>query len=390
MISMGRMIARTAVVTVLCLSCGQAPEDDHPASGQGVERSSSALSSCAWGGAAWRQPGFINLDRMVDVVSPNGGSVDQYIATGAPQFTFTFSQPTVTNAWGGGDYTWVRDFTGDGREDIASASGGNIYMKIASGSGFASSTWTVPNQWGTSGYTFAGNFTGDNKADIATAFGGTINLFSSTGSGFQLITSSVTNAWGGSNYTWAGDFTGDGIADIASPSGGNVYMKIGSASGHFSSAVWTVTNVWGGSNYTWAADFDGNGMKDFASASGGNVYVKLSTGSGFVSTVWTVANQWGDSTISSSNGIADLNGDGREDLVSLASYNSNLVYVKLANGWGFDSATWQVDQAAPWGDATWIGDFTGDGKQDIATFFTSTCQGKLYESTGSGFVTHYF
>jgi hypothetical protein len=389
--TLARMLWRTAIVTtILGGACAPPPEDESPTLGHGIEESTSALSTCGWGGGASRTLGYINSDRMVDIVSPNGGVINQYIATGSPQFTFRFSSPAVTNVWGASNYTWLRDFTGDGREDLASASAGNLYMKIANDTGFSSSTWTVPNVWGTSGYSWAGNFTSDNKADIATAVGGTIYLFSSTGSGFQMITSNVTNSWGGSNYTWAADFTGDGILDIGSASGGNMLMKVGSGSGHFTSAVWPVTNAWGSSSYTWAADFDGNGMKDVASAVAGNVYVKLSTGSSFVSTVWTVANQWGDVGNGGGNGPADLNGDGMEDLFSIASFSSNLVYVKLANGWGFNSQTWHVDSAAPWGDSTWVGDFTGDGKQDIATFFTSTCQGKLYESTGSGFVTHYF
>jgi hypothetical protein len=57
-------------------------------------------------------------------------------------------------------------------------------MKLANASGFSSATWPVANWWGQAGYTFVRDFNGDGRADIATAIGGSINLMTSTGSGF--------------------------------------------------------------------------------------------------------------------------------------------------------------------------------------------------------------
>jgi len=76
--------------------------------------------------------------------------------------------------WGGSGYTFVGDFNGDGKDDIASASGGSIYLKLGSSSGFSSKTISVDNRWGGSGYTFVGDFNGDGKDDIASASGGSI------------------------------------------------------------------------------------------------------------------------------------------------------------------------------------------------------------------------
>ena len=53
--------------------------------------------------------------------------------------------------------------------DIASARGGNMYMKLSSGNGFTSETWPVVNAWGSSGYTRVGDFNGDGMTDIASA-----------------------------------------------------------------------------------------------------------------------------------------------------------------------------------------------------------------------------
>jgi putative transposase len=47
----------------------------------------------------------------------------------------------VTNvpvgSWGTSVYTWIGDFDADGRSDIASASGGNVYMRLSTGTGFS-------------------------------------------------------------------------------------------------------------------------------------------------------------------------------------------------------------------------------------------------------------
>jgi hypothetical protein len=326
---------------------------------------------------------------MLDIASLIGGIVNLYLATGAPQYSFTFSQPQVANSWGDPNYTWAANFDGDNLYDIASASGSNVFMKIANGiGGFDSFTWIVPNQWGTSGYTFVGDFRrragGNWGAGIATAFGGTIKLYASNGSGFDVITSSVDSHWGKSDCPWSADFNNDTIMDIASASGGNAYMKLGSGTGTFTSATWTLANRWGNcKSMTFVGEFDGHPGADIASASGGNVYMKLSTRTGFTSVTWPVANQWG----ATSDKGCDFNGDHLMDIASISSGN-NIVYVKLSTGTGFTNASWLVDSTSPWGDrGIFVGDFTGDGKCDIATFF-SNCTVKIYESTGSGFIVH--
>jgi hypothetical protein len=366
---------------VLLAGCGEVPTSPYT-----VETLESPLSTCGWGGAAWIKRAYVDTDNRSDIVSPQGASVYRYIATGntgSPAFSFAFNQAAVSNQWGGGDYTWVADFTDDLQGDIASAVGGNVYMKLGAPNGFMSTTWVVPNVWGTSGYTFVGKFNSDNLADIATASGNQINLFQSQGDRFTNQTSNVPN-WGGSDFTFKGRFNNDAIDDLASASGGNVYMKFGGANGVFTSTTWTTVNAWGGSNFTWAGDFNGDGLTDLASAVGSTVYLKLSNGSGFDPSAKTVANQWGNL-----NGVCDLNGDGAHDLIGIST-TSNSVYVKLWNKvtQQFDSQTWQVDTVSPWGTAsTQIGVFTDDIKCDIATFF-SNCTVKVYESTGTGFIPH--
>lgn len=316
-------------------------------------------SSLGSSGFTWAAD--FNGDGRADIASADGGYVHMKLATANG---FTSQSWPVSNQWegagGNGGYTWVGDFDGNGLADIASANGGNIFMKLSTGSGYTSATWPAANAWGGPEWTWAADFNGDGRTDIASASGSTIYVKFATGSGFTSAAYGVDNLWGGSGYTRVGDFNGDGLMDIASASGGVIYMKLSTGSG-FTSETWPVANAWGSSDYTWVGDFNGDGMADFASASGSSVYLKLSTGKGFVSTTWTVGTGWGSSTHS---WAADFNGDG---LTDIASANGSSLYLHVSRGDGFHSVTQGIPNS--WGGPEYIrsADFNGDGLADVAS-----------------------
>ena len=276
----------------------------------------------------------------------------------------------VANNWGTAAYTWVGDFNGDRKDDIASAAGGSVFMKLSNGgsgfTGFTSSTWAVPNipipyapwtgaLWGGSDYTWVGDFDGDNKDDIASAVGSSVRVHLSRGNRFESYTWNVTNPWAVSAWTRVGDFNGDNKDDIASADGGTVYMNLSTGSG-FDSRTWPVTGGWGGAGYTWVADFDRNGRADFASAdaAAGVVHMKLSTGTQFNCVDWQAPNlpdssKWGGSQYT---WVMDYDSDGYKDIVT--AYNSfTLVTRRNTDGTNFEPASW--DFFGWWGPAenTW-------------------------------------
>ncbi|WP_298609897.1 FG-GAP-like repeat-containing protein [uncultured Thiobacillus sp.] len=230
--------------------------------------------------------------------------------TGSPVFGFR------TIKW------LIGDFNGDGKTDIAvTSTNGDILMRLSAGvGGFVQQTWVGTSNWdwwSSGGVTWTGDFDGDGKTDIASASGGNVLILLSTGRGFNNRTWAVPNAWGGAGYTWVGDFNGDGKTDIASANGGSVYVHLSTGSG-FDNQTWAVPNAWGGAGYTWVGDFNGDGKTDIASANGGSVYVHLSTGSGFDNQTWAVPNAWGGSDYT---WVGDFNGDGNTGIVSLAGFN---------------------------------------------------------------------
>lgn len=319
--------------------------------------SSYSLGNLPWGHPSYIRVG--NFDGTgFNVASPHQGTI---MLLGQSQDCSgclgSYSVFTVANQWGTGAYTWVGDFNGDGQDDFASADGPNVWMKIAKQrnplaccppepfEGFTSPVWQVSPTWGGSDYTWVGDFNGDGRDDIASAQAGSVHMKISTGAGFMSQSWGVTNQWGSSAYTRVGDFNGDGRTDIASPNAGQVYMKLSTGSG-FTSTIWNVTNNWGSAGYTWVADFNNDGRSDLASAAAGVVYMKISQGSSFGSYAYSVTNQWG---LSGYTWIMDYDWDGYKDIVSA---DGGYIYIKKNYfGVGFISEVWPTGLWA-WGPPT--------------------------------------
>lgn len=163
-----------------------------------------------------------------------------------------------------------------------------------------------------------------------------------------------------------GDFNGDGIPDVAAVAGGTgrpVEIFLGNANGTYTAAPSPAISA-----YTFrpivVADLNGDGNQDLALLDGDNntVVVLLGNGDG---TFTEAASS--PSTPSSAENlvVADFNGDGIPDL-AVTSTSTSSVTVLLGNGDGTFSAASTSPQAggSPYGIAA--GDFNGDGKVDLA------------------------
>lgn len=233
---------------------------------------------------------------------------------------------SISNNWGPDYYTWSGDFNGDGRTDIATTFGSNIYVhnsKILEDNKntFEEQRWSADAVFGK--FRSVGGFIDDGKAGILTHVDGKYveyissqNLFqkrevisgmaapqprtfigkfvkdkegsclaSFYSAGGYFMICNDTYSQGGADtvfgdilYSWVGDFDGDGRDEIATAIGGKIYIKkLILDNSSFTTETWTETaNSWGNHNYTWAGDFNGDGRTDIATASGGTIWVKLS------------------------------------------------------------------------------------------------------------------
>jgi len=138
-------------------------------------------------------------------------------------------------------------------------------------------------------------------------------------------------------------------------------------------------------------DINGDGMQDVVAFGETGVYVGISNGTSFIhdSTVWVsqfgYAEGWRVGT--DPRFTADMNGDGKDDLVG---YGSDGVYVAISTGTSFNAATkWTAQFASSvWPNTNWIrtlGDVNGDGLPDAVGFGTDGVYVGLGNPTSSKF-----
>lgn len=129
-------------------------------------------------------------------------------------------------------------------------------------------------------------------------------------------------------------------------------------------------------------DFNGDQLADvasFAQYSSHKVFVALSNGSALGSkTLWKTNFALDGEQVA----VGDFNGDGKDDLASLTHNLARQIYISLSNGSSFENPSlWYGLKIAEDGTQV-VGDFDGDGKADVATLQTTT--GAVFVNLSAG------
>jgi hypothetical protein len=231
----------------------------------------------------------------------------------------------------------IADFNGDGKKDVAvltESFGVAVLFNNGTPGILSAPTYYSPGV-NTAGGMDSADFNGDGMPDLAISTyagpsnGGQLSIYLNQGAGTFQLTSKYANGttssvFGNRDALIANDangkrldFNGDGKADLAVNYGGNGFVGIflGNGDGTFQTQSTFTSGGTRGASYLAAADLDQDGRTDLIpTVSGASGVILLGDGPGHFAPPITV----GGFSFSGATGMtaADLNGDGLPDLIS--------------------------------------------------------------------------
>ena len=297
------------------------------------------------------------------------------------------SATVVTQSGTQASYTLTADVTGVGAAGPTgsvtftdTSDGGKVLGTVSLGSAPPNTTWydfqdlTVAGKLARS--VASGGFNGDGIPDLVFTLSGYVGVFLGNGDGTFGPAILTPGVWGLLRQGIAvADFNQDGKPDLAITSTSGVSILLGKGDGTFAPGVLI------GSGDTWdvvAGDFNGDGIPDLAAVepmggnggvcdpylAAGSVIIMLGKGDGTFTTLPGMSAGHCPDTIA----IGDFNGDGIQDLAvpSQAVENPGSVTILLSNGDGTFTASPNGPETIVSPEGILAADFNGDGYLDLA------------------------
>lgn len=316
-----------------------------------------------------------NGDGFADVVAlsalPGSSNLKIYLSTAAG----AFAAPTLTPDGNNPLYLASADLNGDGFKDLVSASYDDGTLSVFFNDKASPGTFNTPlvlNSPGASQLAIA-DMNGDGLPDLISAdFNVSLFVQSSPGT----FAAPISLYAGGANWVAVGDLNGDGAPDVAltDPVGVKVLMHTGAASATTyaaPAAVFTSTvnlNV-SGANIIAIADLNGDGLNDLVITDPGptdgsapTVNILLQNSASHGSFLTPVSYPLTTQDLPQSIVAADLQGSGKLDIVIGGRQSVSVLLHDPANAGKFLAAT---VYAAAGANEIAVADVNGDGRPDI-------------------------
>ena len=289
------------------------------------------------------------------------------------------------------------DVNGDGKLDLISAdfgpggSGNTLTIWTNNGNGFGyNSTLTVglgPVS------VVAADVNGDGKVDLICAndMDGTLTVLTNNGNGGFGLYATLPVGASASSYpdsVAVADVNGDGKPDLISANSNNGTLTVLTNNGNGGFGLNATLTVGSGPASVIAADVNGNGKPDLISANAYDGTLTVLTNNGHGLFGFNATLNVGLSTNSSPENVVavDVNGDGKLDLVS-ADFGDDTLTVLINDGSGGfgTSATLSVGDAGSEPNSVAAADVNGDGRLDLisANFGNNTLSVLVNETTGA-------
>lgn len=260
----------------------------------------------------------------------------------------------------------LADVNGDGRADIIGRNANGVHVALSTGFGFTkeevwSNEFSDQKGWGSEKYSSTirwADVNGDHKADLIIRSRDGIRVALSNGNGFEPSTlwtdyfsddtlQKWKNVVGYSGTICSADVNGDGLADIVARGPRGIYVSLSSSTSFMKPGIWTTEfsdqekTVWKEAKYSSTfqlADVNGDGRADLMVRGPNGILVSLSSGNGFQpaslwSTSFSDAGGWGnDEHFYGAIRLGDVNGDGMADIIASSKDG---IHVLLSNGQAF-------------------------------------------------------